>query len=63
MDSVKKDKRLNYGKYGLIFIAPFFIMFLIFQLYPIMYSIILSFTDYEGYMEVTRNSRLHNIKN
>ena len=53
MESVKKGKRLNYGKYGLIFIAPFFIMFLIFQLYPIVYSIVLSFTDYEGYMEVS----------
>lgn len=31
----KKRKTVEYGKYGYMFIAPFFIIFLIFQLYPL----------------------------
>lgn len=43
-DGVKtKKKRVDYGKYGLIFIAPFFIAFLIFQFYPLLYTIFKSF--------------------
>lgn len=47
-----KKRKLNYGIYGFIFVLPFFVVFLIFQLYPILYSIILSFTDYQGFMDV-----------
>ena len=35
--------------YGYLFIAPFFIVFGIFQLYPILYSLYLSFTDWDGF--------------
>lgn len=35
--------------YGYIFIAPFFVVFAIFQLYPIFYSLYLSFTDWDGF--------------
>lgn len=31
----KRKSKVDYGKYGLIFIAPFFITFAIFQLYPL----------------------------
>ena len=31
-----KKKTVEYGKYGVIFISPFFITFLIFQLYPLL---------------------------
>lgn len=41
-------KKAGYGAYGIIFIAPFFLIFLIFQLYPMIYSIAISFTDYAG---------------
>jgi multiple sugar transport system permease protein len=34
----KKNKTVEYGKYGMIFIAPFFIVFLIFQFYPLLYT-------------------------
>lgn len=44
-----KRKSVSYGKYGLIFVLPFFIVFAIFQLYPIVYSIIISFTTFGGY--------------
>lgn len=45
----KKIKGVSYGKWGYLFIAPFFIIFLIFQLYPMLYTLILSFTDLSGW--------------
>ena len=44
-----KGKFERYNRYGLLFIAPFFLAFLIFQLYPILYTIFLSFTDLKGW--------------
>ncbi len=49
----KKTKGVSYSKYGVIFILPYFIIFLIFQLYPILYSIGISFTNYSGETEAT----------
>lgn len=40
---------VSYGKYGALFITPFFVIFMIFQLYPIVYSIIISFTTFSGF--------------
>lgn len=34
--------------YGYLFVAPFFVVFAIFQLYPILYSLYLSFTQWQG---------------
>lgn len=45
----RRSRRISPGAYGYLFIAPFFIVFVIFQLYPILYSLYLSFTDWEGY--------------
>ncbi len=42
MDKVK-SKKVNYGRYGLIFLIPFFVTFLIFQFYPLLYTIVQSF--------------------
>jgi len=39
----------QYHRYGLLFIAPFFLAFFVFQLYPILYTIYLSFTDLKGW--------------
>lgn len=44
-----KGKFERYNRYGLLFITPFFLAFLIFQLYPILYTIFLSFTDLKGW--------------
>lgn len=33
---MKKKKKVNYGKYGYYFIAPFFIAYLLFQLWPLL---------------------------
>src|SRR5690625_7060737 len=41
--------KLRKDHYGYIFIAPFFIIFLVFGLYPIGYSFYLSFTDWDGF--------------
>lgn len=35
---MKKNKTVEYGKYGLMFLIPFFLIFLIFQLYPLLYT-------------------------
>ncbi len=36
------------AKYGYLFIAPMLIVFLTFSIYPILYTLYLSFTDYRG---------------
>lgn len=35
---MKKRKTVEYGKYGIMFLAPFFIVFAVFQLYPLIYT-------------------------
>jgi len=42
------DKWKNSNRYGYLFIAPFFIVFLIFSLYPILYTFYLSFQRWDG---------------
>jgi len=39
--------------YGYVFVAPFFIIFAVFQLYPILYSFYLSFTNWDGFSSPT----------
>lgn len=41
----RKHKTVEYDRYGYIFVAPFFIVYAIFQLYPLVYTLIMSFTD------------------
>lgn len=53
--SLKKHKSVSYSKYGYFFIAPFFIVFLIFQLYPIYFTFRTSLTDAEGWSKVLDN--------
>ena len=43
-----KKKRLSYAKWGYIFVAPATIAFLIFSLYPILFTAVLGFTDFKG---------------
>lgn len=38
-----KKKTVEYGKYGIIFLIPFFAAFFIFQFYPLLYTIFKSF--------------------
>ncbi len=43
-----KKGRIDYSKYGYFFIAPFFIVFLIFSFYPILYTFYTATTDAVG---------------
>ena len=52
----KKRKSISYDKYGYLFVAPFFITFIIFQLYPIFFTFRTSLTDASGWAKVLNNS-------
>ena len=51
-----KHKSISYSRYGYYFIAPFFITFLIFGLYPILFTFKTSVTDAVGWEKVLHNS-------
>lgn len=42
----KRHKMVSYSKYGYIFLVPFFVIFALFSLYPLIQTIIFSFTEY-----------------
>ena len=44
----KKHSEVRYTKFGYIFSLPFVIAYLIFQLYPIVYTVVIGFTDLQG---------------
>lgn len=44
-----KRKGVSYAKYGYIFSIPFVLAYLIFQLYPVIYTLIIGFTDLKGF--------------
>ncbi len=50
-----RRKSISYDKYGYLFVAPFFIVFLIFQLYPIIFTFRTSLTDAAGWAKVLDN--------
>ena len=43
-----KRKKVSYAKYGYFFCIPFVLAFLIFSLYPIIYTMLIGFTDLKG---------------
>jgi multiple sugar transport system permease protein len=43
-----KRKNFSYAKYGYIFSIPFIVIFLLFALYPLIYTTTIAFTDREG---------------
>ena len=45
---MKRRKSISYAKYGYIFSIPFVAAFLIFSLYPTLYTAVLGFTDMKG---------------
>lgn len=52
----KKHKRISYDHYGYLFVAPFFIVFLIFQLYPIYFTFRTAFSDAIGWDKINSSS-------
>lgn len=46
-------KQIDKGHYGYLFIAPFFIVFFVFSLYPIIYTFILSSQKWDGLVPAT----------
>jgi len=51
--SGKKLKGVNYAKYGYIFSIPFILVFLIFSLYPTVFTAVIGFTDFKGVVATT----------
>ncbi|WP_205692244.1 carbohydrate ABC transporter permease [Clostridium tertium] len=43
----------NVNRYGYLFILPFLVVFLIFNIYPILRTLYLSFTKFSGYGDIT----------
>lgn len=50
-----KRRTVSYDRYGYFFVAPFFIVFLIFQLYPILFTFYTSCTDAAGWDKILNN--------
>ena len=46
--TLEKKKTISYAKYGYLFSLPFVIAYLVFHLYPTIYTAILGFTDCKG---------------
>ena len=46
--TLQKKKSISYAKYGYLFSLPFVIAYLVFHLYPTVYTAILGFTDCKG---------------
>jgi multiple sugar transport system permease protein len=44
----KRVKGVSYAKYGYIFSIPFILMFIIFSLYPTVFTAVIGFTDFKG---------------
>lgn len=60
---MKRRKSLSYAKYGYIFSIPFILAFLIFSLYPTLYTAILGFTDMKGLTTTSWNLLAEPFKN
>ena len=45
---MRKGKHHGYAKYGYIFSIPFMVAFILFSLYPIVYTALIGFTDLKG---------------
>ncbi len=60
---MKRRGSLNYAKYGYFFSIPFIMAFIIFSLYPTVYTAILGFTDMKGLTTTSFNFLDEPLKN
>ena len=44
----KKKNKVDKGKYGIYFVIPYFVVFLLFSLYPVIYTLIISLKKWDG---------------
>ena len=51
-------KLVDYGKFGYIFSIPFILAFLVFSLYPILYTFYIGFTDFAGMAATIKDSKI-----
>lgn len=51
--TLEKKHGFSYAKYGYLFSIPFVVAFLVFNLYPTIYTIVLGFTDSKGLGNIT----------
>lgn len=49
----RKKMTVSYARFGLLFVLPYFVVFFITQLYPIAYTLFLSFFSWDGLQEKT----------
>ncbi len=47
-----KPKTVSYSRYGVYFILPFFVIFGLFQLFPILYTFYLTFFSWDGFNDM-----------
>ncbi|MDR3594907.1 sugar ABC transporter permease [Clostridium sp.] len=50
---ITKKNKIDKGRYGIYFIIPYFVIFLIFSLYPIIYSFVISLKKWDGMSPVS----------
>ena len=48
-----RRKSVSYAKYGYMFSLPFVLAFLVFSLYPLIYTVMIGFTDLRGLAKTT----------
>lgn len=48
-----RQKGISYAKYGYIFSLPFVLTFLVFSLYPLLYTVLIGFTDMRGLLKTS----------
>ena len=51
LKTMSKSKKRDVNKMGYLFVAPFVITFIVFNIYPVLRTLYLSFTDYKGFGE------------
>ena len=51
-------KLVDYGKFGYFFSIPFILAFLVFSLYPILYTFYIGFTDFAGMAATIKDSKV-----
>ena len=55
---MKSKKLVDYGKYGYLFSIPFILAFLVFSLYPIIFTFYIGFSDFAGMTATVKDSKI-----